>query len=866
MVAGAIKANYLACWAFALVGFAIGGAVTSSVHAQNASATKAQPVPPAKGLPKKPNKATPVEILVVDPNDEPVPYAEVELRAKFRPDATWVLNGTHEKQRNPGSSVYKADADGRLVLLIPTKANPYFYIEMNGYRPYYAPWESSDPPRSFTMKLDAARAIGGTVVDEAGNPIVGATISPGVTFKSYGDIERSLYVGREMKTNDKGRWFYGQVPLNLENLNISIQHPSYKNLSTLISVEGFSMKNGLQPSAKVVMEKGLAMRGRITDSNGQPIENAVLRTRSKNVQTDVDGRYELPGCEVGKFRIVIDSPGQAMRIEDVDFNDSTKSHDFTMQPGNKLRIRVVDENDKPVPKAWVYFQKWKGDRVQYFEFDHLKRQADESGFWEWNEAPAEELSVDIGAPNGAQFSEQPVTAREEEYVFKTVKATVVVGQVVDAETKAPIDEFRAMLGIEWEQSGGRVTWQSHQVIFGRDGKFEFSLGDANRKNSFRFEADGYVDLISEQIPMKPGRVPMVFEMKRGVDLEFRILSPDKKPIADATVVLGSEGDQIMLRDGVFDDNSTFARFKKTDQEGRVRYPQPAKDFQLVIAHEAGYAIVRSDAIPTNREIVLAPWAEIEGVYRRGGQAVPNEKLSVYSNELRSGNIKELYVHSNHNVVTGPDGRFRISRLFPGQVSISRELMRVMNYGTIGTGSSYQINVVAEAGKTARADFEGDGARIVGQLAFPKGAEQKEGWTYCTLSVIIRQPRPTLPSFAEMANISPEIAQKRLVEWMQTAAGKVWQTENERWTEKQRTSRNHQASIDRDGKFVVEDIVPGDYVLSIQFWQGDRKLQLSNCQPTVTEEDSTSRREIDLGRLELEPIEESKSVLPFNMAR
>jgi hypothetical protein len=42
--------------------------------------------------------------------------------------------------------------------------------------------------------------------------------------------------------------------------------------------------------------------------------------------------------------------------------------DFRMKPGGKVRVRVLDDQGKPVSRASIFFQQWRG-MFSYFEFN-----------------------------------------------------------------------------------------------------------------------------------------------------------------------------------------------------------------------------------------------------------------------------------------------------------------------------------------------------------------------------------------------------------------------------------------------------------------------------------------------------------------
>ncbi len=181
------------------------------------------------------------------------------------------------------------------------------------------------------------------------------------------------------------------------------------------------------------------MTGKITDEAGAPIAGARIHTKFgrdlREAKTEKDGIYRLEGCEAGLAKIVVSAKGRARDIQDVRIDAEMQPVNFQMKPGGKVRIRVLDEEGQPVPKARIFFQRWRGFDFRYFEFDQVNQYADENGVWEWNEAPLDEFKADISPPDGMELAKQSLIARDEEYVFRTPPPLVISGKVIDAVTK-----------------------------------------------------------------------------------------------------------------------------------------------------------------------------------------------------------------------------------------------------------------------------------------------------------------------------------------------------------------------------------------------------------------------------------------------
>lgn len=147
---------------------------------------------------------------------------------------------------------------------------------------------------SLTLEMSDGVTLTGTVVDEEGKPVDGATVTP--LSHSSGTMRglHEAFSGQEgaVKTTD-GRFTFYNIPPGKEMLKIT--HPDYG------SALGNEIKIGednvdLEP---IVITRGGTVRGHVYDATGQPAENITLyfqdqsgRTRLATVVTDQEGYYE----------------------------------------------------------------------------------------------------------------------------------------------------------------------------------------------------------------------------------------------------------------------------------------------------------------------------------------------------------------------------------------------------------------------------------------------------------------------------------------------------------------------------------------------------------------------------------------------
>src|SRR6185369_10019100 len=67
-----------------------------------------------------------------------------------------------------------------------------------------------------------------------------------------------------------------------------------------------------------------------------------------------DGTFDLPGCKPGKNLLSAEAMGFAATTIEVDVAADSEPFQLTLQRGRILRLRVVNQADQPVPKAYVW--------------------------------------------------------------------------------------------------------------------------------------------------------------------------------------------------------------------------------------------------------------------------------------------------------------------------------------------------------------------------------------------------------------------------------------------------------------------------------------------------------------------------------
>lgn len=838
------------------VGLAMLGLVTPLWTAE---AMLAEPVPVAEPAPAVPQ---PVEklfrLFVADPDGRPVPHASVEFRGSPKVQEQQIRRGKFEKNGRYGTFA-TTDANGRLTIsLTEAEVSLRISIKKPGFGPYWVGWDSADHPdpipERITAKLEAGWSVGGIVVDASGQPVQRVSVSPNVNFKKHAGDKRQLGIGTRILTDENGAWRFDLVPKSKDPVFVSFNHEDFQALRKSLSRETFELKPGQTPAQKIELSQGLSIEGTVVDAAGKPIEGALVKTKFVNELrqglTGAEGKYRISGCETQMSRIVVSAKGYATDMQEQMVDIGMKPVDFRMQPGGHVRIRVVDENGKGLKRARIFFKRWRG-QFRYFEFSHVNQYTDDNGVWEWDEAPVDEFKADICRPNGMMLLSEPIIAREEEYVFTPPKTLVVSGQVVDAVTRKPVPKFRVVPGTRNEPNRGTKDWWSRNEGYeAKGGHYEIARNRAAPIHMFKIEAEGYKVARSRDILSTEGEIDVDFELQPAPNIAVQLMTPAGKPAAGADIAVGIAKTQIFVEQGMISDRQTYAKRAVSDGNGKFEIPSMDENFQLVITHPEGFALLKSADGPIPKIVNLREYARVEGVFKLGEKFGSGIQLSVGEAFFDSYGPDEPRISSWNRVRTDKDGSFVFERVMPGSGWIGREKYSVAGQGHPDAFSSKRVPVTFPAGKTTIVNPGGDGRKVVGRLLAPDQHTDKVLWSFASLSVEADLPHPELPK--EAKDFKDDAAEMQWwKKWQKTEAGKAWIAEATKVEEEGRNLPRFSVSTDRDGRFIIDDVAPGKYLLSMYFYEHSPG-SLPEFRFTVPPlQKGDIGRELDLGGLKLQ---------------
>ena len=567
----------------------------------------------------------------------------------------------------------------------------------------------------------------------------------------------------------------------------------------------------------------------------------------RETKSVADGTYKLEGCAPVMSKIVVSAKGKARDMQQLRIGPDMAPVNFTMQPGGKIRVRVFDDQGQPSPKARIFFQRWRGDFFDYFEFDGANQYADKNGVWEWDESPLDQFQADICATGCMQLSKQVLQAREEEYVFRAPTRMTISGRVIDADTKEPVKTFEVLPGFHNEND--HLSWNNAARFTGKDGEYRYFPENGRVAYVFRVEALGYRVFMSRDIQLNEGQVVIDVELQKAPELVATVRSPDGSPAADAKIAVGIRGAQIHIANGEISSSQTYCGIQTTDASGRLRVVAQDQPWWLVVVHPTGfyYSKLQADEpIPT--EIQLTEWGQVEGVYAVGGKPVARATLEIEQVGLSTYDSKEAHTFTTIRTVTDGSGRYRFDRVFPGQGKIGREIVMMVVDGAVDFTSTCKLPVTIEPGKTIHVTFGESGRPVVGRFESANPAV-KPDWKQFLVQIdplLPELPQLQFPNIPAEFSKNPRDRKKWMEEWEKTEDGKAWvslKLAREGQEAFKASNPYYRATLNTNGEFRFEDIPAGEYKIYQLFSQTSK----SRLVPPMPE--GRSSEPLDVGVLQ-----------------
>ena len=632
--------------------------------------------------------------IVAQGTGSPVEGAQVGVYGPFRPRTSAM------------TIVARTDARGRYHYRLPS-GETYLYVmgPPNGFTRLSGEGSSRTvtiPDRALRYKvppieLATAVTVRGRVLNANGGPVAGAT----VVGTCEGGVCRP-FPGTETVTNTRGEFrlppsMYNTVAVGkparlLIRLRDGAEHeaaavPSNDGAVTVKLPVASAAFKGIDAPRNVAPDE---LAGVVVDTDGKPIQGAEVDAWTwhpgNEARTDAKGFFRIGHLEKGrKVEVIVRKPEYTPQLF---LTQPTGQPGWVVVLGNQTYFegRVTDPDDQPVADAQIRANNGpkRADGVMITEIWTEATTGADGRYRMYAQADVYDIQVRVPGVGVARLPGTVLGTDEARRLDITLEPAVTFrAKMVDSLTSNPVPGIRLW---HWQQPG----------VDGKSGPDGVAAIPDMMPGAFRFqvEAPGYARWWSDQaagewsrrkidesrggwqrnfdmidFDIKPGMKPVTITVERGVTVTGRVVAPDGKPVAGATVAPALTGTGNSLTG-----DTRFSVQTSGDGTFTVVLPASGKREYNLIAHDGTYGHWRTWAngvLPPFRskpgetihdvELRLTRPATVRGrVTDADGRPVPGREVRASAADQRGNR------YYDPTVTTATDGTYELKFIRPGE--------------------------------------------------------------------------------------------------------------------------------------------------------------------------------------------------------
>ena len=711
-------------------------------------------------------------------------------------------------------------------------------------------------PTNYVLKLAPAVLIGGRVIDADGNPVQGAKVGwnhqDGPSTLQPPESHEFGWI--EVTTDHDGRWQINRMADEMiRRIYGSARDTNYTDSQAVFAGRNKDVEAQLRDGTHVFkLGRAVVAHGIVADTAGEPVSGAkvlvggVGMSNRREGKTANDGTFAVVGCPPGKQTVSAEADGFAATTVTTELAEGSEPIRLTLQPGNNLQFRIVDQNGNPIPKAYIWYDtmtKGPGDSVPVQASAELR--SDKDGRAVWKNAPKGDLKFDVQASGFARRDNIAITSDNEEHVITLSSALTASGSVRDASTGELIPHFNVVEGYpEWTPMNNSTNpvWSTldrfqHNFAGGTYHLgFEEAVigGTKNPGYILKFSADGYAPFISRVIGPDEGNVQMEVTLRPSKTVFVTVYKPDGQVAADADVGLVEATSRLSLRqDGFSHENVQSAgTLLITDANGRFKLPEDSAVLRVIAMSSDGYAEGLPSSLSANPVMKMQAMGRLEVV---SSAAAASTEPRTYNVELGGGSLQTVAFDFNFSRKTDAQGHLTFEKLPPGKHKLVRIVPFKFSETSSGWTSADKTSFEIHPGETTTLNL--DEHAVTARIQWPAGMQQQPQWSVSA-------------SLHTMPNIPLEIQTNQ--------AAMMAYTRTPEFRAAQENAHAYQPKLIGENLFSADEVQPGNYTFSVFVYEvtgtnaPPKRIAQANASVNVPSEQTSGP--IDVGTIQLQPVQ------------
>jgi|GEM_PF-1747172 len=325
--------------------------------------------------------------------------------------------------------------------------------------------------------------IGGIVKNQELEPVKGAEVK--VLAKSGNNLEnQNTNLLGVFKTDVNGIWQCNNFPENASEASIMATHPDYTPPESYQQATAEQLKNF---SFETILEKGVTVIGRVVDLQQRPLQATITRgpfqgEGEKEQTCDADGWFRFDNITPGIEIFTAQYAGAAPQVQPIEVKPDMPPVTFILKPGNIIRGKVVNASNSPIKDVSVATLTWQGVNSLKFEV-----KTNDDGFFEWQDAPAEEVLFNIQKDGYVSIHNFAMKSGSD-YVITLLSAPQISGSVTSSNPDKPVETFKITPG--YYSDNINISWQDSSSSTFSDNKYELTINEPF-DFQLKVQADGF---------------------------------------------------------------------------------------------------------------------------------------------------------------------------------------------------------------------------------------------------------------------------------------------------------------------------------------------------------------------------------------